>query len=565
MLSMDAERSNSLVRYLYHAVRRQYDGETTDTELLQRFVAHRDEAAFAALVRRYGPLVFGVCKRVLQHRQDAEDAFQATFLVLVHKAHSITQPELLGNWLYGVAYFTAQNAKTSARRRRVREKRVAAMNQAHVVVDEEAQCELRMLLDEELSRLPEKYRVPVVLCELQGKGRKEAALLLGCPEGTVSSRLARARQLLRALLTKRGLTLSAGSLAAALSQDPASASVPALFIASTIKVAMRVVASQASLTGVVPPQVAALTEGVLKTMFLAKLKLIATSLLPAGILLGAGVFALQMLAAKPEQVQNSAPPTNTKSRSPAAKSEEAPSAHGTLTGRFTAADTGKPVAGATIRVLIPGMPGKSSFAETSSGTDGQYALTVPLGHCRFWGVYAPAGYYTQSSKTFDMIVTTPANPRIVRDFVLQPGMPWHVKLLGATLPAEKPPSFSALPDPDRQGFASGESISTVGDARGKAVLTIPTAGGHYRFTCGLLPSPSPYDIPAANLEIDKDFDPRHIQGKPEPVGPSGLGPRQCSRRGSSPGLCPSSGSARRDPPSPEPARPGVVKQGVGVT
>src|SRR5262249_15887252 len=146
---MDAERSSSLVRYIYDAVRRHHDGEATDTELLQRFVAHRDEAAFAALVRRYGPLVFGVCQRVLHHRQDAEDAFQATFLVLVHKARSISQPELLGSWLYGVAYYTAQNAKVSAVRRRAREKRVAQLCQARLVMDEEAQRDLRMLLDEE--------------------------------------------------------------------------------------------------------------------------------------------------------------------------------------------------------------------------------------------------------------------------------------------------------------------------------------------------------------------------------------------------------------------------------
>jgi RNA polymerase sigma factor (sigma-70 family) len=189
---MAAEHLNSLVRHIYRAVRRHDDEDATDAELLQRFVTQRDEAAFAALVRRYGPPVFGVCRRVLHHWQDAEDAFQATFLVLVHKARSIAQPQLLGNWLYGVAYYTAKNAKVSALRRRRRERRVMQMSQDSLMADEEVRRELRWLLDEELSRLPEKYRVPVVLCELHGKSRKEVAHLLGCPEGTVSSRLARA-------------------------------------------------------------------------------------------------------------------------------------------------------------------------------------------------------------------------------------------------------------------------------------------------------------------------------------------------------------------------------------
>src|SRR5437773_2658105 len=143
---MAAEPLNSLVRQIYHAVRWHPDGDATDAELLQRFTAHRDEAAFAALVRRYGPLVFGVCRRVLHHWQDAEDAFQATFLVLLHKARSIAQPRLLGNWLYGVAYYTAKNAKASALRRRARERRVMEMSQARLVVEDDVQRELRWLL-----------------------------------------------------------------------------------------------------------------------------------------------------------------------------------------------------------------------------------------------------------------------------------------------------------------------------------------------------------------------------------------------------------------------------------
>src|SRR6202011_5898200 len=132
---MAAGQLNSLVRHIRRVVQRHNDGETPDGELLKRFVAHRDEAAFATLVRRYGPLVFGVCQRVLHHRQDAEDAFQATFLVLLHRAGSIARPELLGNWLYGVAYYTAKNAKISAARRRARERLVTEMAQAQPVAE----------------------------------------------------------------------------------------------------------------------------------------------------------------------------------------------------------------------------------------------------------------------------------------------------------------------------------------------------------------------------------------------------------------------------------------------
>lgn len=514
---MAAEPLNNLVRQICQAVRWSPDGGATDAELLQRFVTHRDEAAFAALVRRYGPLVFGVCRRVLHHRQDAEDAFQATFLVLVHKARSIAQPELLGNWLYGVAYYTAKNAKASVVRRRARERRVMEMSHARLVADEEVQRELRWLLDEELSRLPEKYRVPVVLCELQGKSRKEVARLLGCPEGTVSSRLARARQLLRARLTKDGLDLSSGSFVVALSKQSASESVPALLVASTIQTAMRVVASQNTLAGVVSTQVATLTEGVLKTMFLAKLRLVTATLLATSLLIGAGVLAHQVLAAKPAPPENSTALANRKPRNASAEPEAAAPAPGRLEGRFTAADTGKPVAGVKVRVLTLGLPGKAVFADASSDTDGRYALAVPLGHCQLWGVYAPAGYYTQEAKTFGMVVTTTAEPRVVRDFVLKPGMQWHVALQGVTPPADQPPSFSALSDPERPWFASGEGISAIGDARSKAVLTIPSAGGRYRFSCGLMTIPSRYEIPSANLEIDKEFDPCTIKGTPEPL------------------------------------------------
>jgi RNA polymerase sigma factor (sigma-70 family) len=178
--------------------------DLTDTQLLKRFARQKDEAAFAALVRRHGPMVLAVCRRVLHDAHDAEDAFQATFLVLVRKARFIARPELLANWLYGVAYRVAVKARANANRRSAHERRAGAMTSVGSA-PERIGSELRAVLDAELSHLPEKYRAPLVLCYLEGKTNEQAARLLGWPTGSISGRLARARELLRERLVSRGL------------------------------------------------------------------------------------------------------------------------------------------------------------------------------------------------------------------------------------------------------------------------------------------------------------------------------------------------------------------------
>jgi hypothetical protein len=190
---------------------------------------------------------------------------------------------------------------------------------------------------------------------------------------------------------------------------------------------------------------------------------------------------------------------------------------GRLEGRITAADSGKPVAGARVRVLVMGRPGKKAVDEAVTDADGVYRLAVPLGHCQVWGIFTPAGYYTQDSGTHVAVTTTAAEPRVVRNFLLQPGSPWRVEVPGEAVSGDQPPYFSAWFDPDRTMFASGEIIETIGDARGKAVLTIPPTGGRYRFNCGIISLPSRWETSPANLEIDKDFDPRQVQGIPEPL------------------------------------------------
>ncbi|MCA9094499.1 MAG: sigma-70 family RNA polymerase sigma factor, partial [Planctomycetaceae bacterium] len=272
----------------------------SDEFLLRQFSAREDQSAFAELVQRHGPMVWGVCLRVLGHHQDAEEAFQATFLVLARKAAAVRQPALLANWLFGVAHRTAINAKKLRAVRQVRERVMEQLPETGIDPTA-AWNEISPLIDEELSRLPDAYRAAVVLCDLEGRSQKEAAAQLGCPEGTLSSRLTRARELLRTRLARRGITISTGTLALAFAQQSASACVPSALLQSTAQMAALLsTTTTAATAGIVSPQVAALTEGVIKTMFFAQLKpfVIAASVFVAAI------GAYQMSAAESNDAQN---------------------------------------------------------------------------------------------------------------------------------------------------------------------------------------------------------------------------------------------------------------------
>jgi RNA polymerase sigma factor (sigma-70 family) len=267
---------SEVLQHLHRAVLLRDGAGLTDGQLLEDYLRRGNDAALAALVRRHGPMVWGVCRRVLANYHDAEDAFQATFLVLARKAAAIASRELLANWLYGVASQTAQNARAAAAKRRARERQVAAMPEP-AVAEQDLWRELQPLLDEALSRLPDKYRVAVVLCDLQGKTRREVARQLGVPEGTVAGRLARARVLLARRLARHGLWAPGGALAAVLGQQAVSAGVPAAVLSTTIQAASQFAAGQAA-AEVVSANVAALTEGVLKAMFLHQLKSVLVAL-----------------------------------------------------------------------------------------------------------------------------------------------------------------------------------------------------------------------------------------------------------------------------------------------
>jgi RNA polymerase sigma factor (sigma-70 family) len=290
---MIGARSREVLRNLNTLFHFGAAGSLSDQDLLERFVCgdgDSAEAAFAVLVARHGAMVLGVCRRVLGNRHAAEDAFQATFFVLARKASGIARREQLACWLHGVARRAALDARARATRQRAAEKRLGAMSSFNQP-DSIDSSELRAILDDELSRLPERHRAAIVLCELEGLSRREAAGRLGVSEGTLSSRLARAKTRLRDRLTHRGLALSAAGLASALSSDAIAVTVPSTLADSTIRIAS-LVASGSSLTGVIPTSVVTLTEGVLKAMLLGKLKLVILGLATVALITtGVGVGA----------------------------------------------------------------------------------------------------------------------------------------------------------------------------------------------------------------------------------------------------------------------------------
>ena len=243
----------------------------TDGQLLEHFISERDEAAFALLLRRHGAMVWSVCRRVLGNAHDADDAFQAAFLVLVHKAASIRPREAVGNWLYGVAYRTALEARSRLMRRRAKEQPLQDVPQPESKSEEPSE-QLWPILDRELSRLADKYRLPIVLCDLEGRSRREVARQLAIPEGTLSSRLATARKKLASRLARYGFAISAASLGTLLTENSATAGLSFSLLSATTKAALLAAVSPAAVAGSVSATVSTLTQGVLKTMFIAKIK-----------------------------------------------------------------------------------------------------------------------------------------------------------------------------------------------------------------------------------------------------------------------------------------------------
>jgi RNA polymerase sigma factor (sigma-70 family) len=282
--------------------------QASDGELLGRFIRHRDEEAFEALVRRHGKMVLGVCCRLLHNPQDAEDAFQSVFLVLVLKAASIVPREMVGNWLYGVARQTAVRVKSMNAKRRRREAQVAALPES-ASASQESRNDLLDFLDQELGSLPEKYRVVIVLRDLEGRTHKQVAKQLGCPEGTVSARLARGRAMLAKRLARRGL-LSSEAVAVCLSQNAATAALPPSLVSATVHASFLFALGQKAS---IPAKVSAITQGVLSAMLVTKLRMVVAVAVMACVLgLGLGSRFLSgptAEGAQPENAKRGAGPT----------------------------------------------------------------------------------------------------------------------------------------------------------------------------------------------------------------------------------------------------------------
>lgn len=276
---------------------------TTDRHLLDRFVTHQDQAAFAELVARHGPCVWNVCRRVAGQEQDAEDAFQAVFLILGRKAGAIRKRESVASWLYGVAFRTASKLRRAASRRQKREEHAGSAAPPAPPPELAAARELERALDEEVARLAEKFRAPFVLCCLQGQTRGEAAQQLGWSEGTVSSRLAQARELLQHRLVRRGFAVSAVVLAAAMSNAIAAAAAPASLVACAVQAG---VAGNAAAG--FSPAALALADHIAHALLVLKLKTIVAASLSFALLLSAASFAALRLSEAPEQDAPAAAP-----------------------------------------------------------------------------------------------------------------------------------------------------------------------------------------------------------------------------------------------------------------
>jgi RNA polymerase sigma factor (sigma-70 family) len=297
---MRTQPSTSLSRHLHTLHDAGVVAGLTDKQLLERFNSRRAEAsevdasaeaAFTALVARHGPMVLGVCQRALSDRCDIEDAFQATFLILVRKAETIQVHDSLGRWLYGVARRVAARARKVDSRRKSRTTPLPD-DLVSRSGDASDRIELAAVLDEELARLPARYRLPLTMCYLAGLSNEEAARRLGCPLGTVQSRLSRGRDRLRARLRRRGLAPIDSVSLTALASGGMRPAVPAALSNSAVRAAMRFAAGKACGNGAISGSIAALTEGVLKTMTLDRLRsavvivlfLVAASMTAAGVL-----------------------------------------------------------------------------------------------------------------------------------------------------------------------------------------------------------------------------------------------------------------------------------------
>jgi RNA polymerase sigma factor (sigma-70 family) len=354
----------------------------SDRQLVEQFLAQRGEAVLETIVRRHGPMVYRVCWRVLRQEKDTEGAFQATFLLLAQRVHTLRKRASLASWLHGVANRVALKAKAEKASRR-RHEQEAAESPAGPP-DEVTWGELRGILDSELGALPEKWRLPLVVCYLEGRTQDEAARQLGWSERTLRRRLEEARTALARRLSRRGVVVPAALSAILFSDCVASASLPARLVGSTIEAAARIAAGQAG-TAIVSAKVSALAEGVLKTMLLTKLKT-GGALLLVAVVIAASVasMGLPVLVANGQPLQTDR--TDGRDEPAAAQSADAPKKPSavekpsaetkvSVSGRVLDPD-GKPFAGAKLYLGYTGPKDMEYPVRATSGNDGSFQFTV---------------------------------------------------------------------------------------------------------------------------------------------------------------------------------------------
>jgi RNA polymerase sigma factor (sigma-70 family) len=358
---------NGVLRHLRGVREMHALAESTDAQLLERFNSYREEAAFAALMRRHGPMVLSVSQRVLHQRQDAEDVFQATFLLLARKAGAIRKQSSVSSWLHGVAHRLALKARTRAARRRANEKRAADSRPLNARAD--AWQEVQAVLDAALDELPERYRAPLVLCCLEEKTLAEAARILGRPVATVGTQLARGRKLLRERFAQRGLTLTASGVASLLLASAAPAAGMTPLARATVQSALAIASGQPAATICSAP-VAKLLDGGLRTMFLGKLKI------AAGLLAAVSIVSAACSLAWPT-------PPSQETNATAAKPEQAPAnAKQQLdkdavaySGRVGGPD-GKPIVGAKVYYYFQTRANEPTPVRATTDDDGKFTFAL---------------------------------------------------------------------------------------------------------------------------------------------------------------------------------------------
>jgi len=305
-LAMAATTLGAFLQRLKHAMSAETLAACSDQELVERFRSGRDDAVFLAILDRHGPMVFQVCRRLLSSAADVEDAFQATFLILIRGGHTVRRNASLASWLHGVAWRTAMKLRTQSARRRRREVR-SARSESATVTDGTTWGEVRCILDDELRRLPENLRTPLVLCYLEGRTQDEAATQLGVSKSTLRRNLDRGRERLGRRLARRGVTVGAVLGAGLASECTQGADVSRALLLRTIASASSMAANVAAPAAVLPARVAALTDGVIKTMYYGKYKSI-VAVLACSVALGVGMMQIRPELASAQDKSTSAKP-----------------------------------------------------------------------------------------------------------------------------------------------------------------------------------------------------------------------------------------------------------------